>query len=288
MIQSMTAFASAQGQFGSLMVSWELRSVNHRYQEISFRLPEAFRSLETPLRNCLREHCSRGKFECQLKLTEQGADIAALSINQPLINALLDAGATLASAKHLANDLSVTNLLNWPGVVQAAEYDQERTAQAILQVFEKALSQLCQTRRTEGQALSNHIVLRLTKMHEEVAKAKCCSGLSIDELRNRYFTKLQSLQLDVEQARIEQALALVMTRLDVSEELDRLETHLLETAKILDNNEAVGRRLDFLMQELIREANTLGSKSESLPLTQCVIEMKVLIEQMREQIQNIE
>lgn len=286
MIQSMTAFASNEGQFDTLTVSWELRSINHRYQEISFRLPEAFRFLEPQLRNAVREKCSRGKFECQLKLTDDSA--AALSINRPLINALVEIGATLSAENHLPNDLTLSSLLAWPGVVQLAPPEIAQAGERICQVFAQALHTLSESRATEGKALQQHLSVRVEKMRELVEKAKSCSNLSIDEMRDRYFTKLHSLQLEVEHARIEQALAMIMTRFDVSEELDRLDTHLLETAKILSNTEAVGRRLDFLMQELLREANTLGSKSESLPLTQCVVEMKVIIEQMREQIQNIE
>ncbi|QRN04497.1 YicC family protein [Legionella sp. MW5194] len=288
MTQSMTAFARAQAQVEATTLCWEIRSVNHRYQDISFRLPEIFRFLENDLRQMLRQQCSRGKFECQLKLTESDTQAQSIAINQALLDSLLVAGNQLAAQKHLANDLTLSSLLNWPGVVQVAQPDAENLATQVKQLFQQAVTALTAARMAEGQALEHYLQLRVKKMQDEVDKARMAVSASLDDARDKLLTRLHALQLDVEHGRVEQEIALLLTRMDVSEELDRLTTHLLEVARVLGNTEASGRRLDFLMQELNREANTLGSKSDSIALTQCAIEMKVLIEQMREQIQNIE
>ncbi|KTD48590.1 putative stress-induced protein [Legionella rubrilucens] len=288
MTQSMTAFARAQAQVEATTLCWEIRSVNHRYQEISFRLPEIFRFLENDLRHLLREQCSRGKFECQLKLTESDRQAQSITINQSLLDSLLAVGGKLAAEKHLANDLTLSSLLNWPGVVQVAQPDAENLASQVKQLFQQAVTALTSARMTEGDALEHYLQLRVKKMQDEVNKARMAVSVSLDDARDKLLTRLHALQLDVDHARVEQEIALMLTRMDVSEELDRLTTHLLEVVRVLSNTEASGRRLDFLMQELNREANTLGSKSDSIALTQCAIEMKVLIEQMREQIQNIE
>ncbi|MDX1836416.1 YicC family protein [Legionella taurinensis] len=288
MTQSMTAFARAQAQVEATTLCWEIRSVNHRYQEISFRLPEIFRFLENDLRHVLRQQCSRGKFECQLKLTESDTQAQSIAINQALLDSLLAVGNQLAAQKHLANDLTLASLLNWPGVVQVAQPDAENLATQVKQLFQQAVTALTTARMAEGQALEHYLQLRVKKMQDEVDKARMAVSVSLDDARDKLLTRLHALQLDVDHGRVEQEIALLLTRMDVSEELDRLTTHLLEVARVLGNTEASGRRLDFLMQELNREANTLGSKSDSIALTQCAIEMKVLIEQMREQIQNIE
>ncbi|VEG92315.1 YicC/YloC family endoribonuclease [Legionella spiritensis] len=288
MIYSMTAFARSQTQFNETTICWELRSVNHRYLDISFRLPEAWRFLETELRNQLRGQCHRGKIECQLKITDGSSDSQSLAINYGMVHSLLHVGEELAVNKHLANDLTLSGVLSWPGVVQCSPVDMDGIREQVKMVFQQALQQLIVSRAEEGKSLESHLQSRLQLMHEEVDKAKSQASFSIAELRDKMLTRLHALQLDTEHPRVEQEIALMLTRLDVSEELDRLNTHLLEVARVLSDTEVMGRRLDFLMQELNREANTLGSKSESTALTSCVIEMKVLIEQMREQIQNIE
>ena len=288
MTQSMTAFARAQIQFETSTLCWEIRSVNHRYLEMSFRLPEAFRFLETELRNVLREQCSRGKIECQLKVAEDASQPHSIAINQDLVSALIKLGEGLAAKNHLANDLTLATVLNWPGVVQVAQPDMEGMGKQTIELFKQAVTELCQARKSEGKALTSHLQTRLQRMHEEVNKAKGFISEAVIAACDKLLSRLHALKLDIDNQRVEQEIAMMLTRLDVSEELDRLQVHLLEVARIISNTESAGRRLDFLMQELNREANTLGSKSDSAALTQCAIEMKVLIEQMREQIQNIE
>lgn len=288
MTHSMTAFARVQKQLDAGIFCWEIKSVNHRYLDVSFRLPEAFRFLETSLRAMMRGKLSRGKLECQLKFQEVVANNQSMLINDNLVNSLLDAGNQLAAKWHLANDLSITAILAWPDVIHLTQPDSEVLASHAEALFEEALKELLLARKSEGEALKAHVLNRLEKLSIEVISAKQQTAFHRDEAREKLETRLQTLQLEVDNTRIEQEIALMLTRMDVSEELDRLQSHITEIAKALDGSEAAGRRLDFLMQELNREANTLSSKSDSVALTKSAVEMKVLIEQMREQIQNIE
>jgi len=262
--------------------------VNHRYLDASFRLPEAWRFLETGLRTALRGQIQRGKLECQLKVLDEGASDQAIQINHDLVDSLLAATSALAASKHLQNDITLTSLLQWPGIVQISSRDVEQLAPSVLKLFHDGLMQLQTARASEGNALKLHVQQRLHQLQDEIVKARAICTQHAPATRDKILTRLASLALEVDTARVEQEIALVLTRLDVSEELDRLGTHVQEITHALNSKEAVGRRLDFLMQELNREANTLSSKSDSVVLTQCAVEMKVLIEQMREQIQNIE
>jgi uncharacterized protein (TIGR00255 family) len=288
MIYSMTAFSRVQRQVGTTTFFWELKSVNHRYLDVSFRLPEAFRFIEINLRNILRGQVHRGKLECQLKFNNSTGDIQTININEGLVNALLKAGMELAKEHELANDLTVSHLLTWPGVVESSPQDMESLSQHTEELFQEAIYELLTARLNEGNVLKDHIKSRLFKINEEIAGAREIVSLISQQSREKLLNKLSNLQLEVNDSRIEQEIAMILTKMDVSEELDRLQSHVDEVLLTLDRDEAVGRRLDFLMQELNREANTLSSKSDSVALTQHAVQMKVLIEQMREQIQNIE
>ena len=288
MIHSMTAFARAQKQLDVAQLCWEIRSVNHRYLDVSFRLPESFRFLEPQLRNGLKDKIYRGKLECQLKYQDNNAQNQSMLINIGMVNALVDLGNNLSSSHQLANDLNVSKVLSWPGVVQVAQCDMEDLGQHVLSLFNEAITQLAQFRATEGQALKEHIATRLQSLSAEVERAKAIVKTTATVAKDKLLTRLHSIQLEVPEGRVELEIALILSRLDVTEELDRLHTHVVEVNKALNGPHGAGRRLDFLMQELNREANTLSSKSDSSELTQSAIEMKVLIEQMREQIQNIE
>lgn len=288
MTHSMTAFSRVQKQLDAGLFCWEIKSVNHRYLDLSFRLPEAFRFLENTLRSKMRGIINRGKLECQLKFQEIATDTQSMLINESLLNGLIEAGNKLAETKLLANDLTLSSVLAWPGVIQLTQPDIEQLGQQAEQLFQEALQQLAMTRKTEGQALQLHIQGRLDKLNEAVIAAKQLVTSHPEQLRDKLLKRLDSLKIEADTARVEQEIALMLARLDVSEELDRLQTHIIEVASALKGTEVAGRRLDFLMQELNREANTLSSKSDSAALTKIAVEMKVLIEQMREQIQNIE
>ena len=288
MTQSMTAFARKQAELEETSLCWEIRSVNHRYLDVSFRLPEAWRYLENDLRASLRGKVFRGKLECQLKVSDKMISNQSVSINDGLLDSLLEMTADLAAKKNLQNDMTLSSLLNWPGVVQLSPPDVEKFGKNVLQLFDSALGQLRTARTNEGNELKQYVTSRVTLLQEEVVKAKAIVAARALATRDRFLSRLNSIQLEVDNARVEQEIAIILTRMDVSEELDRLDTHNREVMNVLASKEATGRRLDFLMQELNREANTLSSKSDSVELTKSAVEMKVLIEQMREQIQNIE
>jgi uncharacterized protein (TIGR00255 family) len=288
MIHSMTSFARSQKQVGAGILCWEIRSVNHRYLDVSFRLPESFRFMETSLRGALRDKISRGKLECQLKYQDTTSDNQSMLINIGMVNALVDLSGQLSTSHHVANDLSVSHILSWPGVVQASQLDMEALSQQALEGFQEAIQQLAQARASEGSALKIHIESRLEALNMEVSHSKSIVASLTHQIKDKLLTRLHAVQIEVPEARVEQEIVMILARLDVSEELDRLETHIKEVGRALNCDKIAGRRLDFLMQELNREANTLSSKSDSVVLTQSAVEMKVLIEQMREQIQNIE
>lgn len=288
MIHSMTAFASVQTEVEFGVFSWEIKSVNHRYLDVTFRLPESLRFLEPGLRQLLCKQVARGKLECQLKINEMGVLPQSVSIHSALVQALSEAGTQLALEHQLANDLTVSHLLSWPGVVQMSQPNLGSFSQQIEQSFQAALAGLTETRVNEGRALKNHIQERLNALKEETQWTAQQVAAAGNQTRDKLLSRLEKLQLEMSEQRIEQEIALILTRLDVSEEIDRLKTHIEEVERVLVKGGVVGRRLDFLMQELNREANTFSSKSDSSELTRHAVEMKVLIEQMREQVQNIE
>lgn len=288
MLQSMTAFARMQKQIEEGHFCWEIKSVNHRYLDVSFRLPESFRFIEPYLRNVLRDKINRGKLECQLKYQDTSSNNQSMLINMGMVNALVDLSEQLSASNHLPNDWSASKILSWPGVVQATVPDVDSLGEQAVTLFQNTLEQLMQMRITEGTALKKHVEGRLIDLRSAVERAGSIASQQAGQAKNKLLTRLQAFQMEVQESRLEQEIALLLTRIDVSEELDRLQTHLDEVNRTLNCDKIVGRRLDFLMQELNREANTLSSKSDSVALTQTAVEMKVLIEQMREQIQNIE
>lgn len=288
MMNSMTAFARSQKQVNGSLFCWEIRSVNHRYLDVSFRLPDSFRFLETSLRASLRDKIHRGRLECQLKYQDTNADNQSMIINKGMINALIGLSEELADSYQLANDVNVSQLLTWPGVVQFNQQDTEELAQFVMALYDETIEKLIQARSEEGNALKRHIDGRLQGIKQVLGVCESLVSTLANQTKDKLHTRLKLLNLEIPEERFEQEIALILTRLDVSEELDRIQTHIVEVDRVLNCDKVAGRRLDFLMQELNREANTLSSKSDSADLTRSAVEMKVLIEQMREQIQNIE
>ncbi|WP_392537620.1 YicC/YloC family endoribonuclease [Legionella sp. 227] len=288
MLQSMTAFSRVQKQIEEGHFCWEIKSVNHRYLDVSFRLPESFRFIEPQLRALLRDKINRGKLECQLKYQDTSSNNQSMLINIGMVNALVNLGEKLSISHHLPNDLGVSRVLSWPGVVQASVPDVDALGESALSLFNEAIEQLKQMRSTEGAALKAHVEARLSELGREIKHARSIVSTQAEQVKDKLLTRLHSVKIEVQDSRVEQEIALILTRIDVSEELDRLTTHVDEVSRTLNCDKIAGRRLDFLMQELNREANTLSSKSDSVDLTQSAVQMKVLIEQMREQIQNIE
>lgn len=286
MIRSMTAFASAQtrGPLGTL--TCELRTVNHRYLEQSPRLPEELRSLEPLVRERVAQRLSRGKVDITLRL--RGEDRSeTLEINHALLARLVELHRDL-DARFPGLQVQSTELLRFPGVLRQPELDQDALAASLATVLDQALEALTETRQREGVKLAGMLVERLDAIDAIVARVRSMMPQINEALRQRMQSRLADLQQPVDPGRLEQEMVLQVTRADVAEELDRLDAHGAETRRVLELDEPVGRRLDFLMQEFNREANTLGSKAVDTRSTNAAVELKVLVEQMREQVQNIE
>lgn len=286
-MHSMTAFARTDLQTDIGSFTWEIRSVNSRYLELHFRLPETLRAVEAQVREVLRKRLQRGKVECSLKFTPQ-VQSQGMNVNETLVSQLNAAADHVHSIIGPGNALDALEILKWPGVLMQPALDNQAIEQDAMKAFEATLSQLIEMREREGAALSQFISQRIDGIGEQVAKVKAILPQILKAQREALLSKLADLKQQVEPDRFEQEMVIVLQKADVDEELDRLEAHLEEVTRILKQKGAVGRRLDFMMQELNREANTLSSKSISHLTTQIAVELKVLIEQMREQVQNIE
>lgn len=288
MIASMTAFARQAGEYpwGSLV--WEIRSVNHRYLEPSFKLPDPLRSLEGELREQLRSRISRGKIECNLRLQRSDDDAVQLVINQALAQQVIDAAQAVNRAIGDAAPIDPLAILQWPGVLGQTEIDADTLHRSILESFQRALRQLLEHRNREGAELASFIGQRLQSVTDITAAVRQQLPIILAAQNQKLSDRLNALRAELDPARLEQEIVLLTAKADVDEELDRLQTHVNEVQRVLDKGGPCGRRLDFLMQELNREANTLSSKSLVSDTTQAAVELKVLIEQMREQVQNIE
>ena len=286
-ISSMTAFAHRRSEHPWGTAIWELRSVNHRYLELSFKLPEGWRQLEPELRDRLRSALQRGKVECSLRLSLQGQD-QQLQLNRPLAQQLLDTAHQLRADIAHAAPIDAMDIMRWPGVMQSAELDGDSVSHDLLAAFADALDDQCAHRQREGDELAALIEQRLRSIGEIVTDLRARMPEIVSGQRDKLRSRLAELQAELDSERLEQEMALIAQKADVDEELDRLDTHVKEVRRVLKKGGAVGRRLDFLMQELNREANTLSSKAVVAESTQAAVELKVLIEQMREQIQNIE
>lgn len=286
-IQSMTGYARHELKAGWGSAVWELRSVNQRYLETYFRLPEAMRGIENTLRERLRKQLQRGKVECNLRLHMEQAEQTALNLNEEL------AKSVISSANWIANQssssyLNPIDVLRWPGVVAQQDDDLDAVQADVLKAFETTLAEFIENRESEGTALKNLLEERLTGISEQASFVRSRMPEVLQWQRERLQTRFAEAQVELDPQRVEQELIMLAQKVDVAEELDRLDAHVAETTKILRKGGACGRRLDFMMQEFNREANTLASKSINAEITAAAVELKVLIEQMREQIQNIE
>ena len=288
MLQSMTAFARCQAETSKLQLVWELKSVNHRYLDVQFRLPEHLRSLEVPLRETARRRLKRGKVDCVLHLQQKDA-ANVFELNRPLLLQLL---ASLEQIRRDAPEIHAPNpmdLLRWPGMLgDTGSIEEGEAAAAAIDLFERALGSLIEARRREGRELAQAIGTRLDAIDDHASELKgTTAGLS-REVHNRLKARLAELAVSVDAARLEQEVALLAQKADVAEELDRLCIHVAEARAQFDRPGPHGRRLDFLTQELHREANTLGSKALMPELSVRTVDLKVVIEQIREQVQNVE
>lgn len=290
MICSMTGFASSERETVNGVLIVELRSVNHRYLELQLKLDDNMRNFEGLVRELVTARLGRGKVECRLSLTRRADTSQQAQLDERMLQQLLQLSATVQQQSPQSRALSTADILRWPGVLlnDSAEIDEEALATDIRVSLETALQDMTAARAREGGKLKDAILQRLTEMEAHVAAVKPLLPMQIQAYQQRLSAKLQEAVQNVDVDRIGQELVIFAQRTDVDEELTRLTTHMHEVRRILDTNGAAGKRLDFLMQELNREANTLGSKSVSIEVTQVSMALKVLIEQMREQIQNIE
>ncbi|MDA0425178.1 YicC/YloC family endoribonuclease [Stutzerimonas frequens] len=287
MVHSMTAFARSEqaGTHGTL--SWEIRSVNHRYLEPHLRLPEAFRDLEGQVRDALRKGLSRGKVECTLRFAEENQR-SSLQVDRERASQLIAAAESVAALIRQPAAIDPLQVLGWPGVLVADAADPQALNQSALELFHKALAQLKEGRRREGAELAKLLEERLDSILAEVATLREQVPQMLAAQRQKILDRFNEMAAELDPQRLEQEMVLLAQKSDVAEELDRLSTHVGEVQRVLKAGGAAGRRLDFLMQELNREANTLGSKAFDPRSTQAAVNLKVLIEQMREQVQNIE
>jgi len=288
MTASMTAYGRTQESSETGNITWEIRSVNHRYLELNIRLPEELRMLEARVREHISSKLKRGKVDCSLRFDANEVSANGLSINEDLANSLVKSAESIQSSISNPATLNAMDVLRWPGVINRDTIDAESISDPLLKQLDMTLERVVETRVSEGNKLQAMILERC----DTIASLLHAFSEKLPEiqqmLRDRLTEKSQELSIELDKDRLEQEILLLVQKSDVAEELDRLDAHLGEVRQVLQKNEPVGRRLDFLMQELNREANTLGSKAANLDYTNTSVDLKVLIEQMREQIQNIE
>ena len=287
MPRSMTAFARNTVDFSWGSITCELRSVNHRFLEAGFRMPETLRQVEMSLREIARKKLTRGKVDISLQVALNNDD-ATVHIDMALAGRTIEIAQTLASELLNPAPISPLDIMRWPGVLTEQSVETENLHGAAIKTFTEAVDQLLEGRQREGDKLAEMIEERLCGIETQVAIVRENLPSILDHQRVRLNEKLENLRAQVDSDRLEQEMVIIANRADVDEELDRLAAHISEIRRVLKSQESIGRRLDFLMQELNREANTLGSKSIAGVTTQASVELKVLIEQMREQIQNLE
>jgi|TARA_B110000196_G_C20975182_1_gene580661 uncharacterized protein (TIGR00255 family) len=284
----MTAFSRQQQEqeWGSL--TWEIRSVNHRYLETSVRLPESFRALENGVREAVRKRLNRGKVECALRFQSEAKISSDLHLNTKLIQQLVQANIEIEQITGTSISLNNMEVLRWPGVIEEQDFDKTSIEKQALSLFSAALDDLVATRAREGAELQGFIQQRIDSVRKIVVSIRNKMPEILARQKQNILDRLADLKAELEPTRLEQEVSLLTQKADVEEELDRLDSHLNEVERALSAKGQKGRRLDFLMQELNREANTLSSKSIVVETSLNAVELKVLIEQMREQIQNVE
>ncbi len=288
MIYSMTGFASLDKSTSSGTLVIELRSVNHRYLELQLKLDDNLRALEPMLRELISSKLGRGKVECRIYLTHKNETAKSLNLDTNVLKQLSQISHSIQQEFPLSAPLSVADILRWPGVLQNEEADQTDLSAEVSAGLQQVLADMSQARAREGEKLKDMILQRLAEIESLVDGVKPLLPGYIKSYQEKLTAKLQETLKSVDEERIRQELVIYAQRIDVDEELSRLGAHISEVKRILHTDIAAGKRLDFLMQELNREANTLGSKSVSTEVSQVSMALKVLIEQMREQVQNIE
>nr|WP_282705002.1 YicC/YloC family endoribonuclease [Simonsiella muelleri] len=285
----MTGFAHVSGEFGNKRIDLEIRSVNHRFLDVQFKMPEDLRYLESTMREIIAQHVTRGKLECRIQINNLVDNSGSLHINHELVNELAVLNSQWRKQHEDLGKLTVAEILNFPNVIISVEKDHEALATGVQTLLNNALLDFVETRKREGLKLQTHLLERLELMDDIITALESLFPGLLKTHMQRVRARLVEAVASVDEDRLKQEFALFMQKADVDEEFSRLRTHIAEVRRIITEHKgSVGKRLDFLMQELNREANTLGSKSIASECTQVSVELKVLIEQMREQVQNIE
>jgi uncharacterized protein (TIGR00255 family) len=288
MIRSMTAFARQDTQEDWGTLTCEIRTVNHRYLEPSFRLPEALRELENSFREQLRTQLRRGKVDVAIRLQANESATQGFEIDEDVANAVNEAANHINRMLDNPAHISALDILRWPGVLASTEQDFGPARKAAGELFERTVSELVTVREREGERLRPLFEDRLTTMGERVTEVRERMPELIRAQEEHLKNRFEQAKVELDPDRVAQEMVMLAQKSDVAEELDRLEAHITEVSDTLQSDDAIGRRLDFLMQELNREANTLSSKSIDARVTRAAVDLKVLIEQMREQVQNLE
>ncbi|MEE9343259.1 MAG: YicC/YloC family endoribonuclease [Gammaproteobacteria bacterium] len=284
----MTAFSRASGEFSGTALSWELRSVNHRYLDIQVRLPEELRGLEPLARESMTARLGRGKLECQLRYHASDTVSQGFQVDRARLQALLQAYRDIEQVVSEPGTPAIMDLMRWPGVIEENVIVLQEIKAPALTLLDEAIDEFIASREREGARIADMLEKRCVAILEQVTISRQLIPDVQSKIRSKLLSRLDELDVPADSNRLEQELVFLAQKTDVDEELDRLEAHISEVRDVLKRKEPVGRRLDFLMQELNREANTLGSKSADARTTAAAVELKVLIEQMREQVQNIE
>jgi uncharacterized protein (TIGR00255 family) len=288
MIYSMTGFAAATAELDACSLTLEIRAVNSRYLDLQLRLPDELRSLEPPLREAISAQVSRGKVECRIGMAARASASKPASINQPLLLQLAQWSSEVSDVMPNARELSVADVLRWNGILESDTLAADSLRASVLGLLQQALHDFAASRAREGEKLQEFLLQRITQINalRTAVAPRIPAAIKAYELKLQ--ARLQEILGNADNERLHQEISLFASKIDVDEELSRLHTHLVEMERVLGKGGAVGKRLDFLMQELHREANTLGSKSVDAEVSRTSMEMKILIEQMREQIQNLE
>ena len=284
----MTAYGRVENSEGQNSISCEIRSVNHRYSEISIRLPEELRPLEQKIRDHISGKIKRGKIECNIRIEKHNAYDESLSINQDLLKNIIEAAKRINSDLSTSAPLDSLDLLRWPGVLEKSTLDAEEIGKLLFPLVKEAIDIVIDTRQREGEKIKKMLTDRCTKIKEIISNVKKQIPDILKNYRKKLTQRLQEISDELDNDRLEQELLFLSQKADIEEEIDRLGAHVDEVVRVIDRKEPIGRRLDFLMQEMNRESNTLGSKSNHIYTSNASVELKVVIEQMREQIQNIE
>lgn len=288
MLKSMTAFSRKESVNDWGMLVWEMRSVNHRYLDVSIRIADDLRLIEPQVREKINARLSRGKVEVSLRFKPSQKVSSQIAVNESLASQVAESAKALQQMIGDDQSVSAMEVLRWPGVVSQAEADFGPLQKLAMELFDTALEDYIETRRREGEKTAQMLTERCSAIDEIIAKVKVLRPQAVERQRTKLMSRIEELDIDHDTGRLEQELVYISQRLDVAEELDRLTAHLSELRDILKRDEPVGRRLDFLVQEFNREANTLSSKSADAETTALSVDLKVYIEQMREQVQNIE